>query len=95
MRFRDHRQVLLKGIDTADVPKLGESNTPEQLATPRWISPAGSGYIAAHMAGKKAPLVLPNRAYVRNSSAFTLKRPRMRGVALRPEQMPWKKVDSE
>lgn len=88
MKFRDHRQVLLKGIDVPDLPKLEEPNTLEQLATPKWISPTHSGRLAAQMAGKKPPLELPNRAYVRK--ATKIKRPRMRGVALRPEQMPWK-----
>lgn len=86
MRFRDIRPLLLKGVDVYEMPKDGP------YATPRWISPAKSGYIAAHMAGKKAPLTLPNRAYVRASAAFRVKRPRVRGVALRPEQMPWKTV---
>lgn len=88
MRFRDHRQVLLKGIDTPDLPKLDASTTPAQLSTPKLISPEKSGRLAAQLAGKKPPLQLPNRAYVRN--AMKTKRARVRGVALSPEQMPWK-----
>lgn len=89
MRFRDHRQILLKGVDVPDLPSLGESSTAAQLATPRYISPDRSGRLAAQMAGKRAPLTMPSRASIR--SMVKVKRSRVRGVALRPEQMPWKK----
>lgn len=59
MRFRDNRQVVLKGIDTPEIPPLDAPNVP--WATPKFISPTASGYMAAQMADKSAPQRVPNR----------------------------------
>lgn len=74
MRFRDQRPVLLKGIDKRDY-----SNP----ATPRYISPYRSGRIAAALAEKSPfiPVPKPRKLKLRR---------RLRGVAIPPDQQPWK-----
>ena len=87
MRSRDHRPVLLKGIDSAPIP---DRDKPETLLTPNWISPTHSGRLAAKLAGKDdlVPQRAPNRADRR--VGFQRKRIRVRGVAIAKAQMPWK-----
>ena len=72
MKARDHRPVLLKGIDTAPIP---DKTKPETLLTPRWISPTHSGRLAVKMAGKDdlVPQHVPNRAE-RRAAARTARR---------------------
>jgi len=74
MRFRDQRDVLLKGIDQRDR---------DNPATPRWISPYRSGFVAAHLAEKSpfVPVSKPRKLKLRR---------RLRGVAIPPDQQPWK-----
>lgn len=91
MRFRDNRQTLLKGIDKFD-PFPSEGDDEEEpiviVATPRWISPKASGYLAAEMAGgeKDLPQPVPSRRTHRKRKP----RQRLAGVALSPGDQPWR-----
>lgn len=89
MRFSDIRQTLLKGIDEPSQMEV-DGVMVDNPATPKWISPVASGYIAAALAGKEKDVPQPakNRRYVR--AVQWRPRYKKRGVALTPGEMPWK-----
>lgn len=74
MRYSDSRPVLLKGIDERDY---------SNLATPRYISAYRSGFLAAQLAEKSPFVPVPK------PRKFNWRR-RLRGVAIPPDQQPWK-----
>lgn len=86
MKYANERKIYLKGIHTPD---------PEDVATPRWLSPLASGFYIAKQLEVAPPIPVANRAQKR---AHRGPQPRLgrivKRVSIPRAHQPWKPADN-